>query len=311
MKYLLLNLIILFSCYAAQAQNLVPNPSFEDTIACPFDFEQVNFCKKWKSFSPSPEYFNSCSSNVPINFAGEQLAASGNAYCGLYTFIQSNGREVIGSKLLSPLIIGKKYYASIKVSLADSFLVASNNLGIAFSTIQYDDTVSVPINNQAKVYSASIINDNKNWTIISGSFVADSAYQYIMIGNFFTDIMTDTISVYSESSFYGGAYYYIDDICISIDSLDCDLSNSIVNHSSKNDFRVYPNPCNDFINVSTSTQSSISIYNTLGQRVYHITSSMKDNTRIAMSFFPNGLYIIQQSIGNNIYSSRFLIKHTP
>ncbi|MBK5286545.1 MAG: hypothetical protein JJE25_14195 [Bacteroidia bacterium] len=42
------------------AQNLVTNPSFEDTVACPFGASQLNFATGWSSYWGTPDYFNLC-----------------------------------------------------------------------------------------------------------------------------------------------------------------------------------------------------------------------------------------------------------
>jgi gliding motility-associated-like protein len=57
---------------------------------------------------------------------------------------------------------------------------------------------------------------------VSGFFIADSAYQYIAIGNFFDDSNTDTSSVGSSSNVQIG-YYFIDDVWVSEvkDSTEC------------------------------------------------------------------------------------------
>jgi len=43
------------------AQNLVLNPSFEDTILCPDALDQVNRSQYWiNPTNSTPDYFNSC-----------------------------------------------------------------------------------------------------------------------------------------------------------------------------------------------------------------------------------------------------------
>ena len=73
--------------------------------------------------------------------------------------------------------------------------MASNKLGAKFSTVSYSYSNPIQINNFAHVYSDSVIKDTTSWTLIKGEFTADSAYQYISIGNFFDDINTDTITI--------------------------------------------------------------------------------------------------------------------
>jgi hypothetical protein len=47
--------------------------------------------------------------------------------------------------------------------------------------------------NQAALYSSTIINDTTNWVNSTGAFIADSSYQYVILGNFFKDNQTDRV----------------------------------------------------------------------------------------------------------------------
>src|ERR1043165_3367909 len=97
MKNKFYSIILLYSCLAlsAHAQNLVPNPSFEDTVKCPTNHGDINGidASNWLTFGSTPDYFNSCNNypasdynhgcSVPDNWAGFQAAATGFAYAGL------------------------------------------------------------------------------------------------------------------------------------------------------------------------------------------------------------------------------------
>ncbi len=228
---------ILFFCivFTGTAQNLVPNPSFEDTVACPDWISQVERAAGWSQFRPTADYFNSCSNSVytvPYSL-GYQCASTGNAYCGIwcYNSTLSNLREYIGRQLSTPLIIGQKYYITIRFNLSNGANCAVNKQGVLFSTVEYNNSNWAPITNFAHIYSTTIISDTLNWTNISGSFIADSAYQYIIIGSFFDDNNVDTFKINSSNNCI--SYYYIDDVCISADSLTCtDIKKEIIDFSS-------------------------------------------------------------------------------
>ncbi|MBK7964032.1 MAG: hypothetical protein IPK10_01055 [Bacteroidetes bacterium] len=84
-KYLLLLLCIFYLQKATAQLNLVPNPSFEDTVYCPFGTDQLDACANWLNFCNSPDYFNACSNpafGVPNSVFGYQYAHTGNAYAG-------------------------------------------------------------------------------------------------------------------------------------------------------------------------------------------------------------------------------------
>jgi hypothetical protein len=204
MKHLLSILVLFILSFSSKAQqNLVPNPSFEDTVYCPFGLNQFDACKDWMNFGNSPDYFNACASNglnVPNAGFGFQFAHSGNGMAGIVIYRNPNSpngpnyREFIGSKLSSNLIIGSKYYFSFFANFSYDLntAIAANKIGLKFSTSPYDSCCPPPINNFSVIYSDSVLKDSILWVRVSGSFVADSSYSHVIIGNFFTDQNTDT-----------------------------------------------------------------------------------------------------------------------
>ena len=57
-------LAILMTPLVAQAQNLVPNPSFEEYTECPWNFGQWANVVDWTSpYTTSADYFNICAGN--------------------------------------------------------------------------------------------------------------------------------------------------------------------------------------------------------------------------------------------------------
>ncbi|MBK9599335.1 MAG: hypothetical protein IPO60_13715 [Flavobacteriales bacterium] len=67
-----------------------------------------------------------------------------------------------------------------------------------------------PLGDFAQVYSQAVVADTLNWDLVSGSFVADSAYQYVVIGNHFRNALTDTLPV---GPYLGGVAYHFVDRC--------------------------------------------------------------------------------------------------
>ena len=247
MRILLLNFFLLL-LFQSSAQNLVPNPSFEDYSWCPFDFGQINQVIDWYNDSPddnnpglcleTPDYFNACDTiggwgfglyGIPDNDFGYQYPYSGNGYVGIVTIHPSgcpNFREYVGVELTTPLTIGQQYYVSFYAALSLDYFnlnYASNNIGARFSTVPLINAGSAPFDNYAHVNSINVITDTLNWTKISGYFIADSAYNRITIGNFFTDSATTTVLMDTTAA-WPYAYYYIDDVCVSTDSLTCSSS---------------------------------------------------------------------------------------
>jgi len=99
--------------------NLVPNSSFENIITCPSGIGQLFNTTDWiNPTGCTPDFFHQCGtmgSGVPSNSFGNELAKTGLAYAGFYTFNKAqgdNGREYIQVKLNDTLEWGKKYFVS-------------------------------------------------------------------------------------------------------------------------------------------------------------------------------------------------------
>ena len=207
----------------AFGQNLVPNPSFEDTVQCPDGVDQVSRSDGWASMG-SADYYQSCAPiasvvSTPSNQASYQVPATGQAYCGFFNVELTNFGEWITRGLSDTLVIGETYFISLKISFGNNPIFincATNNMGVLLSV---DSLTSPPINDTAHLHSTAVITDSINWTIVAGSFVADSAYKYISIGNFFSPQNTDTVMLVVNP--WCRSYYYVDDVCVSTDSLTC------------------------------------------------------------------------------------------
>ncbi len=318
---LVICLCFIFSEIKAQT-NLAPNPSFEDTVHCPFAPSEIYNANNWSSYAGSPEYFNSCAPpyplsavSVPNNWGGYQQAASGHAYAAFapYTNQIPNYREFVGGQLLSQLNIGTKYFASFKVALSIGYAVAGNyatdKIGINFSTIPFSGLNPAPITNNAKVYSLNIITDTLNWTKIFGSFIADSSYEYLMLGNFFDDVHTDTLKIVSGMN--KNSYYYLDDICLSTDSIFALNYVYIgVAESSENIVvKISPNPASVNIEIDfplLTEQYELSIYNIFGQTLFRTENTNTSHLSIDISNFPNGILILKILYKNKIFNYKLI-----
>jgi Secretion system C-terminal sorting domain len=302
------------------AQNLVPNPSFEQYITCPQLSGWVDSLVAWSSYRGSPEAFNSCATNqssgvgmsVPQNSWGYQYAASGQGYCGMYVMQLPyvDAHEFIGCQLLSPLAIGTKYFVSMKIHLADDTSkvdIASNAIGIRF----YDTDYSVwnaPIDNFYHIKSDSIHSDSLDWFRIIGSFIPDTAFQYMAIGNFLYDSNTDTTYI---GSGLGISYYLVDDVAVSTDSIIA-ATVSAENSDIPSQFQIFPNPAmTEFSIEGTSGLSShafINIYNSSGVLAFNTSIDQStDLIKIDRNDLPSGLYFVRIVDGNRIVFNEKII----
>jgi hypothetical protein len=311
-------LLLLFSIfiYLSFSQNLVPNPSFEDHDTCPYQFNQFNYVKDWISCTISCDYYNTCDTNpnsfgIPLNCMGYQNTPDGgNAYAGFIpSGIGYNYREFIGCKLLNNLVANQKYYLSFKVSASNYTKTFINNIGMLFSNQSYFHIYptwpgdSVLIKNFSHLHSYSIITDTLNWITIKGTFIADSAYQYLIIGNFYDDNHTDTLMTGTINS---SAYYYIDEVCVSTDSLTC-YSHEAINEISKNEelVNIFPNPATNNLTIESPQSAVIEITNIQGQLIKNLVAS-SNKTYVDISTLPSGVYILEVKTEKGIAVKKFL-----
>ena len=169
---------------------------------------------------------------------------------------------------------------------------AINKIGMKLTTYAINGPISADslIKNDSKIYSTNIINDKINWIEIKGSFVADSAYEYILLGNFFLDQNTSTFNCITHS------YYFFDSICLSIDSLDC-FSNTSSISIPDNDLFSLNHDINDkeiVIKYKGNKNMQLSIVNAEGKliNIYTFNSDFK----ISTDKWSTGMYLINSSI---------------
>lgn len=316
MKKLFYILIILsFSTPSIGQTNLVPNPSFENIVQCPFSFGLEAYTSDWKSARASPDYFNSCATTwiagVPSNDLGYQQANSGNAYIGLLTYRSDTSiyTEAASVQLLAPLIIGQTYYVSFKLSLALEYttgsMAATNKIGVQFSKTSYSSSSPMPVNNYAHVWTDSIISDSLNWKTIQGAFVADSNYTHLSLGNFFDKQYVDSI-IYGPTF---GAYYYFDDICVSSNPNYCYTLTKINEYNINKALLIYPNPTSTNLHIEFLDQSKITKVILSNQFGNAIIQNSNFGGALDLKDLPNGLYFIEIISDGKNYYDKIVVRH--
>ena len=298
------------------AQNIVPNPGFELYSNCPDAFSPFSDVTGWDSYRETPNYFNSCATagswgSVPSNSFGYQ-PSNGNAYVGVGSHGSQGAdtvfREYIGRQLSTMLNIGQKYYVSFKVSLADknSIYCATNNLGVVFSTIPYSSLNPAPIRNSAHVYTNTIITDTANWTTISGSVIADSVYNYIIIGNFF-DNQHSSIMTLNSTTTTCFAYYFVDDICVSTDSITCMGTIGINEQQPLKQLSIFPNPANSNFTIQLPIQQTftLSVTDITGRNVY-TNKNATGNITVDANGFSSVVYFVKARNERTVLSGKLI-----
>jgi outer membrane protein OmpA-like peptidoglycan-associated protein len=207
------------------AENIVPNPGFELYSSPPIGWfykgeHYTSVMKYWSSATnASPDVFGP-RVRVPAHWKekgfGEQVPRTGHSMSGITTYGCTEGkphcREYIQIQLSEPLVIGQTYYAEMWVThLPKSLRV--NNIGFYFSKDKIEEITDGLLNKTPQA-SADDVLDSRNgrWMKVSGRFVADTEAEYLVIGNFFPDSLTQ-VSPGPEGSL-PFAYYYVDDVLV-------------------------------------------------------------------------------------------------
>ena len=311
-KYKIL-ICLLSSVFCLKGQtNLVPNPSFEQYSQCPDNQGQVPYANGWVEFG-SADYFNACNTtvpdfSVPNNWGGFQNAYSGQAYCAIGTYLThallgSGIREYVGTSLSSPLTIGTKYYVSFNSSLALSSAIqmncAANNLGALFSINQPNIFIPITSSFNPQVNNSGLNTDTVGWTRTFGSFVADSAYNNILIGNFFIDNNTDTLIM--DGGTTCSSYYFIDEVCVSTDSAYCSQYTSGISSPNYNPaIIIWPNPIVNKLTIESNYfgNSYCELFDAIGHEVYSFSISPFDSKELDTFELTQGLYFLKVTQGS-------------
>jgi len=203
-----LSCLLLSYAIVANAQlNLVLDPSFEDTSFNVNGMGNTSL-RNWKSldssrlialyfgyfnyFNPDPDY------TLPNNQWTYQDSRTGN---GVIVFnilwYTSNWykRSIARTKLKSKLLAGKTYCAKMYVNPCDKYYnYFADAFQMYFDNGMLDTIVAIDsvgpytfVNPQVSNPVGNIINDTLNWTVISGTFVANGTEEFLTIGNFKSD----------------------------------------------------------------------------------------------------------------------------
>jgi len=313
---------LLFTTSLCNAQNLVPNPSFEEYLECPYSTAEFHTqVSDWYSFAVTPDYFHSCNNDlsgnvgVPGNAWGYQWPITGEAYAALITYTHSfvNEREYMAAALIEPLEQGTAYYVMFYTSLYNGGVLASrhcatNRLGAKFFqdpdfTPEIWDNPYLP-ENTADIEYNEMFTDTANWVLIDGWFTADQPYNWLALGNFYDDDHTDTLQMGDPGKCY--AIYYIENVCVATDPAQCNYLKQEGDISAVDEvneelpiIQIYPNPATDFVKLSSSTVvTDLKIYNPIGQL---IASHKPHSTAFSIqtTHWSKGLYILKVEDENN------------
>lgn len=226
------NLIFLLSinlfASISEAQNLVPNGSFEAYRKCPGSYSRLAAefsVPGWRSLSTgSPDYFNTCSEGeaaVPYNWAGVSDPYDGYGYAGIYTWtnLGKNYREYLHCKLDAPLVKDSLYQVEFRYKLSSYARYCTDRIGLLLSdslqTLKHDRLLKVAPT-LTVVKDSALDAETGAWELATMRYRAKGNEQFLTIGNFADNPSTETYYIRfrpdAEPMLAQSAYYYIDDV---------------------------------------------------------------------------------------------------
>ena len=316
--------LCLFLSLKVSAQNLVLNPSFEDTIACPTTTAIPMQCEYWYTANiGSPDYFSEqpdifCSTSyVPLNQVGFQYARTGIAYVGLGPFVSTtfpsfaNRREYIGGILSDTLKQGHEYCVSFYVSIAEEFKYVVDGIGLYLSVdsaVDYTINTNLSFVPQISNPAGNIIYDTLNWVQISGTYIANGGEKYFTIGNFKDDAntMIDSVNLSVPLGAHE-AYFFIDDVSV----IDCTVGIKEVNDNLSSG-KLYPNPARTVVyyedNLNDIEKGIIQLQDISGRNLkeYNLKSGVNRIT-ISVSDLAKGIYMVKIKINGRADENKKLL----
>lgn len=212
----------------AFAQNLVPNPGFEDYSSCPGYFTQNVSEFRATNWMPAgtgtPDLFNACSegeADVPYNWAGVSDAFDGDGFAGIYLWMEGDNhyREYLQCRLQKRLLKDSLYRVQFHYRLSSYSKYSIDRVGLLLS-----DTVMQKADDQvirlapvlSVIEDSALTTETGLWQTARMDYRAQGDERYVVIGNFFDNDETYAYRIQSrpvqEEMLAHSAYYYIDGV---------------------------------------------------------------------------------------------------
>lgn len=254
----------------------------------------------------SVDYYHECGTNgwsVPVSVVGGGYARTGQAYMGLAVKHMSESpmaadfREYAGVPLLSGLIAGKDYQVVFHVSFCDSMWYAAKNIGVFFSVGQPPNNIMslLALEPHVRYEGEEFLTDKEDWTRIEGTFTAQGGENFLTIGNFDSDSLTETVFVEgggvlkpNAPDYWKGIGYFIDDVSVvDVDSLVG------IGEKEREWMSIYPNPTRGHFTIKTEQGNggTLRLLDMAGQEVLSV-ALQSSRQSIAIESIPAGIYVV-------------------
>lgn len=220
LKALFLSLTLALAAIA-MAQNLVPNPGFEEPDFCevvPIE-NDLQLLTDWFSASTgTPDLYTveagtACGNYLypgdPDDLYREPY--QGNRFVGFYAYLEGDTvKEYCSTPLLAELQVGHRYRVGFHYRVYSAFRYAVQELGVLFTheAVQLNHAGPIRQLPQVTFLGAPYLNNVDEWTRVQGEFVAEGGEHFLTIGSLVPSEFIAPLQV--SGSGYNAAYYLID-----------------------------------------------------------------------------------------------------
>ncbi|HTO15709.1 MAG TPA: DUF4886 domain-containing protein [Edaphocola sp.] len=199
--------------------------------------------------------------------------------------------------------IGNSFHST--VSTANAQIIQNTSSNLVFDSLStWNRFLIVP---KAK-FTSNTVEDTVNFNNLS-----ENASEYLWdFGDGNQDTVTQPSHIYTNSGTYTVTLIAKDSPCEKIDTftqtITITTSSKIKDLNFKNDFKIYPNPANQYIKINSQHQIlGYEIINILGKAVF-FSSNLKPSleTNIDISNLTSGLYLLKLHYKNSISTEKFI-----
>lgn len=230
LKGLLLPLMNLALAGMAMAQNLVPNPSFEDTVNCGIPTPcLLDKAVSWYNPTASTPDVWDCDLTRVCGFGmspdggnnlSYQYSFDGTRHAGAYYWFgpgSSNTRDYMGVRLNGPLASGAAYEVALHYARRRNFTYAVDHIGVWFGadSLWQNTTWWLTVEPQLRLRDPdnTYLTEGDAWTRLVDTLVAQGGEQWMVIGNF--EVASAVNGVVAEPDAINAvSYYFIDQVSV-------------------------------------------------------------------------------------------------
>ncbi len=277
------------------SQNLVPNGDFSDSTCVTSCAPPNQFCLAdwYNPTDATPDYFGECWDNFLANLCGSHSSFFPVPQAGIIVYNKfGTYREYISVKLSDSLEVNQKYHVEFYVKICKSSIHAIDKIGIYIGdSIQQSNSLELPFIPQIENPNLSYLKDSLIWYKIAGNYTSFGGEQFITIGNFRSNALTNIDSINTGNDY--NSYYLIDNVSIT-KAVD----------TTVNDIGFYPNPNNGNFalnyNLGESSKGKFKVYNSIGQLVYQSKLIQNNGSQNFNLNLASGVYVWSVETGNAV-----------